>query len=123
MLAAAGSVLKTDADFQAAIALTFRIALMNVFFAGDIYAHTGVVTDPRHPPKVGDSLEQITKTLRDKPFRSISRACSRRTTWRGGPGRRRSRCWRTSSLNIIADNLRDNPDYYAQTNERRLDTR
>ncbi len=53
MLAAAGSVLKTDADFQAAIALTFRMALINVFFAGDMYARTGVVVDPKHPPRVG----------------------------------------------------------------------
>ena len=67
-LSAAGAVLKTDADFSAAIALTFRLDLVNVFFAGDLYAGTGVVTDPKHPPKVGDSLEEIARRLREKPF-------------------------------------------------------
>ena len=59
---------KTDAQFSAAIALTFRIALANVFFAGDLYSGAGVVVDPRHPPKVGDSLEGIAATLRTKTF-------------------------------------------------------
>ena len=52
-LGAAAGVLKTDADFSAAIALTFRIALMDMFFAGDLYAGTGVVIDPKHPPRPG----------------------------------------------------------------------
>src|SRR5450631_2935058 len=68
VLAAATTVLKTDAEFSAAIALSFRIALMNVFFAGDLYAGTGVIVDPKHPPRVGDSLEAITRGLRAKPF-------------------------------------------------------
>src|SRR6202021_804200 len=67
-LSAAGEVLRTDADFSAAIALTFRIDLVNVFFAGDLYARTGVVVDPAHPPKVADSLEQTARVLRSKPF-------------------------------------------------------
>ena len=49
-LTAASAALRTDADFAAAIALSFRIDLMNVFFAGDLYAGTGVVVDPKHPP-------------------------------------------------------------------------
>ena len=117
VLAAAGSVLKTDADFQAAIALTFRIALMNVFFAGDIYAHTGVVTDPGHPPKVGDSLEQIQKTLRDKPFREYFESVFAPYYLARRPGSTVQSLLADGSLNIIADNLRDNPDYYAQTND------
>ena len=116
VLAAAGSVLKTDADFQAAIALTFRIALMNVFFAGDIYAHTGVVTDPKHPPKVGDSLEQITKTLRDKPFRSYFESVFAPYYLARNPSMTPESLLAASRLDIIRDNLRDNPDYYAQTN-------
>jgi len=56
LLGAAATVLKTDAEFSAAIALSFRIDLENMFFAGDIYAGTGVVVDPKHPPRVGDSL-------------------------------------------------------------------
>src|SRR6202167_4893328 len=35
LLGAAAAVLKTDAEFSAAIALSFRIDLVNVFFAGD----------------------------------------------------------------------------------------
>src|SRR6202011_4725675 len=68
LLSAAAAVLKTDARLSAAIALTFRIDLINVFFAGDLYAGTGVVVDPKHPPKVGDSLEAIHRSLRSKPF-------------------------------------------------------
>jgi hypothetical protein len=116
VLAAAGSVLKTDADFQAAIALNFRIALINVFFAGDIYARTGVVTDPKHPPRVGDSLEQITKTLRDKPFREYFESVFAPYYLARRPGATPESLFAESRLDIIADNLRDNPDYYAQTN-------
>ena len=58
MLGAAAAVLKTDEEFSAAIALSFRIDLVNMFFAGDLYAGTGVVVDPKHPPKVSDSLEE-----------------------------------------------------------------
>ncbi|HLZ98205.1 MAG TPA: hypothetical protein VKP66_09645, partial [Steroidobacteraceae bacterium] len=50
LLTAAAAVLNSDAEFSAAIALTFRIDLMNLFFAGDLYAGTGVVVDPAHPP-------------------------------------------------------------------------
>ena len=67
-LGAAAAVLKTDAQFSAAIALSFRIALSNVFFAGDLYSGAGVVIDPAHPPKVGDSLEETARVLRSKTF-------------------------------------------------------
>jgi hypothetical protein len=116
VLAAAGSVLKTDADFQAAIALNFRIALMNVFFAGDIYARTGVVTDPKHPPRVGDSLEQVTKTLRDKRFREYFKTVFAPYYLARRPNATPESLLAESRLDIIADNLRDNPDYYVQTN-------
>jgi hypothetical protein len=120
VLAAAGSVLKTDADFQAAVALNFRIALMNVFFAGDLYARTGVVTDPKHPPRVGDSLEQITKTLRDKPFREYFERVFAPYYLARRPGTTAESLLAQSRLDIIADNLRDNPDYYVQTNSNDL---
>ncbi len=38
LLGAAAAVLHSDKEFSAAIALTFRIALVNMFFAGDLYA-------------------------------------------------------------------------------------
>jgi predicted alpha/beta-fold hydrolase len=116
LLAAAGVVLKTDADFSAAIALTFRLDLADVFFAGDLYAGTGVVVDPKHPPKVGDSLEQTARVLRGKPFAEyFSKVFVPFYLPRRG-GSTPASLLADSNLKIIADALRTNPDYYAQTN-------
>ena len=65
---AAAASLKTDADFSAAIALTFRLQLIDMFFIGDLYAKTGVITDPKHPPRVADSLADVQRDLRARPF-------------------------------------------------------
>jgi ABC-type transporter lipoprotein component MlaA len=116
VLAAAGSVLKSDADFSAAIALTFRIALINVFFAGDMYARTGVVVDPAHPPRVGDSLEGIARTLRDKPFSAYFWQVFAPYYLARRPGATPESLLADSRLDIIGASLRNNPDYYAQTN-------
>lgn len=116
LLSAAATVLKTDAEFSAAIALTFRIDLMNVFFAGDLYAGTGVVVDPKHPPKVGDSLEQIQRVLRGKSFAEYF-------TKVFAPYYLKHRAHSTTEsliadnrLDVIGDTLRSDPDYYVQTN-------
>jgi hypothetical protein len=116
LLGAAAIVLKSDADFSAAIALTFRIALVNMFFAGDLYAGTGVVVDPKHPPRVGDSLEETDRILRGKPFSEYFAKVF-------GPYYLAHRANSTAKslkadnrLDIIGDALRSNPDYYAQTN-------
>ncbi|MEO7432089.1 MAG: hypothetical protein ABIR62_08695 [Dokdonella sp.] len=116
LLGAAGAVLRTDSEFSAAIALTFRIALVNMFFAGDLYAGTGVVVDPKHLPRVGDSLEETQRILRTKPF-------SEYFTKVFAPYYLKHRANSTSEsliadnrLDIIGDALRNNPDYYAQTN-------
>jgi ABC-type transporter lipoprotein component MlaA len=116
VLAAAGSVLNTDADFSAAIALTFRMALINVFFAGDIYARTGVVVDPKHPPRVGDSLEGIARTLRDKPFSEYFWKVFAPYYLARRPDATPESLLADSRLDIVGDSLRNNPDYYAQTN-------
>jgi hypothetical protein len=116
VLAAAGSVFKTDADFSAAIALTFRIALINVFFAGDMYARTGVVVDPRRPPRAGDSLEGIARTLRDKPFSEYFSKVFAPYYLAHRPDSSPQSLLAESRLDIIAGSLRGNPDYYAQTN-------
>lgn len=116
MLAAAGSVLKTDADFSAAIALTFRIALTDVFFAGDLYARSGVVVDPMHPPRVGDSLEGISRTLRDQPFSEYFAKVFAPYYLARRAGSTPQSLLADSRLDIIADSLRGDPDYYAQTN-------
>jgi hypothetical protein len=116
VLAAAGSVLRTDADFSAAIALTFRLALINVFFAGDLYSHAGVVVDPAHPPHVGDSLEAVARTLRDKPFAEYFARILAPYYLARRAGSTPESLMADSSLAIIADELRDDPAYYVQTN-------
>ena len=116
LLSAAAVVFNTDAEFQAAIALVFRIDLMNMFFAGDIYAGTGVVTDPRHPPKVGDSLEETARILRDKPFADYFTEVFAPYYLKHRPHSTPDSLIAENRLDIIADALRNDPDYFAQTN-------
>jgi len=116
LLGAAASVLKTDAEYSAAIALSFRLNLVDMFFAADLYTGAGVVTNPRHPPKVGDSLENAARRLRSMPFAAyFSRVFA--------PYYLKHRANATSAsqiadnrLDIIADALRTDGDYYALTN-------
>jgi Alpha/beta hydrolase family len=116
LLGAAASVLKTDAEFSAAIALAFRIALSNVFFAGDLYAGTGVVVDPQHPPKVGDSLEEIARTLRGMPFSEYFTRVFAPYYLKRVPHSTVDSLIAQNRLDVIGDALRGNADYYAQTN-------
>jgi len=116
LLSAAASVLKTDADFSAAIALTFRIALMNMFFAGDLYAGTGIVIDPKHPPRAGDSLEETARILRAKPFSEYFAKVFAPYYLAHRPNSTPQSLKADNRLDIIGMALRDNPDYFAQTN-------
>jgi len=116
ILGAAASVLKTDAEFSAAIALSFRIDLVNVFFAGDLYAGTGVVVDPKHPPRVGDSLETTQRILRNKPFSEYFSKVFAPFYLQHRPNSTAASLIADNNLDIIGDALRSNPDYYAQTN-------
>ena len=116
LLAAAGAVLRTDADFSAAIALTFRIELTNMFYAGDLYAGTGVVTDPRRPPRPGDSTDEVVRRLLVKPFSDYFDQVFVPYYLAHRSGSTRTSLIAESRLDIIADALRTNPDYYAQTN-------
>jgi predicted alpha/beta-fold hydrolase len=116
VLAAATTVLKTDAEFSAAIALSFRIALMNVFFAGDLYAGTGAVVDPKHPPRVGDSLEDITRVLRGKAFSEYFTKVYAPYYLVRKPHSTTQSLLADDRLEIIGDALRSNGDYYALTN-------
>jgi hypothetical protein len=116
LLSAAATVLKTDADFSAAIALTFRIALMNMFFAGDLYAATDVVVDPRHPPRVGDSLEETARILRGKPFSEYFAKVFAPYYLARRPNASVASLQADNRLDIIGAALRNDPDYYAQTN-------
>jgi Alpha/beta hydrolase family len=116
LLAAAGAVLQTDADFSAAIALTFRLELVDVFFAGDLYARTGVVIDPRHPPGPEDSLQEIGKQLRKKTFAEYFNQVFAPYYMAHRPGATPQSLQADNRLDIIEEDLRDNPDYYVLTN-------
>ncbi len=116
ILGAASSVLKTDAEFSAAIALSFRIDLANVFFAGDLYSGAGVVVDPKHPPKVGDSLEETQRILRNKPFSEYFTRVFAPYYLKHRPNSTAASLIADNRLDIIGDALRNDADYYAQTN-------
>jgi hypothetical protein len=116
LLSAAAEVLDTDAEFSAAIALTFRIDLMNMFFAGDLYAGTGVVVDPRHPPAVGDPLESVERTLRGKPFAEYFTKVFAPYYLKHRPNSTPDSLIADNNLAIIGDALRSDPDYFVQTN-------
>ena len=116
LLAAAASALKTDAEFSAAIALTFRTALVDMFFCGDLYAKTGVILDPNHPPKVSDDLEGIQRELRDRPFADYFTRVFAPYYLKRRPGATSASLIADNRLNVIGHELNSNPDYFAQTN-------
>ena len=120
LFGAAASVLKTDAEFSAAIALSFRADLVDVFFAGDLYAGTGAVVDARHPPKVGDSLEETQRILRGKPFSEYFTKVFAPYYLKHRPNSTGASLIADNRLDIIGDALRANGDYYAQTNSDEL---
>jgi hypothetical protein len=116
ILGAAATVLQTDQEFSSAIALSFRLDLVNVFFAGDLYAGTGVVIDPKRPPKVGDSLEETQRILRGKPFSEYFTKVFAPYYLRHRPHSTSASLIADNRLDVIGDPLRTNADYYAQTN-------
>src|SRR5271170_598816 len=116
LLGAAAAVLKTDAQFSAAIALSFRIALSNVFLAGDMYSGAGVVTDPAHPPKVGDSLEDTAEILRSKTFAEYFTRVFAPYYLKRLPNATVDSLIAQNRLEVIGDQLRTDPDYYCLTN-------
>jgi len=116
LLGAAAAVLKTDAEFSAAIALSFRLDLVNMFFAGDLYAGTGVVVDPHHPPKVGDDLDNTARILRGMPFSEYFSRVFAPYYLKQRPNSTIRSLVAENRLDIIGATLRSNGDYYAQTN-------
>jgi pimeloyl-ACP methyl ester carboxylesterase len=116
LLGAAAAVLKTDAQFSAAIALSFRIALSNVFLAGDMYSGAGVVIDPAHPPKVGDSLEETARVLRSKTFAEYFTRIFAPYYIKRRPNGTVDSLIAQNRLEIIGDQLRSDADYYCLTN-------
>lgn len=120
LLGAAATVLRTDADFSAAIALTFRLELVDVFFAGDLYAGTGAVIDPRHPPGPGDSLSSIGDDLRTRTFADYFNKVFAPYYMAHRRGATPESLQADNRLDIIGTALHDNGDYYAQTNSNDL---
>lgn len=116
LLGAAAAVLKTDAEYSAAIALSFRIDLVDMFFAGDLYSGAGVVIDPKHPPKVGDSLEEIGIELRSKSFSEYFDQVFAPYYLKRRPGSTVSSLIEENRLSVIGETLATDPDYYVQTN-------
>jgi len=116
LLAAASATLTTDKEFCAAIALTFRIDLMNLFFAGDIYAKTGAVVDPAHPLQVGQPLDHIEALLRTKPFADYFNDVFAPYYLKHRPHSTRASLIADNSLHSIADALATDSDYFVQTN-------
>jgi pimeloyl-ACP methyl ester carboxylesterase len=115
LLSAGAATLKTDADFSAAIALTFRLQLVDMFFIGDLYAKTGLFTDPLHPPKVSDSLETIQRNLRAKPFADYYTQVFAPYYLKRRPDATSASLIASNRLDIITAALHDDGDYYAQT--------
>jgi hypothetical protein len=120
LLTAGAATLKTDADFSAAIALTFRLQLVDMFFIGDLYAKTGVITDPSHPPRVGDSLEKIQQDLRSRQFADYFTGVFAPFYLKQRPGMDSASLIAANRLDTIADTLHTNADYYAQTSNNDL---
>jgi len=116
LLAAAAAVLTTDQEFSAAIALSFRIDLMNLFLAGDIYAKTGAIADPNHPLEVGQPLEHIEEELRTKPFDDYFTEVFAPYYLKHRPHSTPASLIADNNLNIIGPALSSDPDYYVQTN-------
>ncbi len=87
-----------------------------MFFAGDLYSGAGVVVDPRHPPKVGDSLEGIQKTLRTKTFAEYFTRVFAPYYLKRRPNSTVESLIAENRLDVIAGELSGNGDYYAQTN-------
>jgi hypothetical protein len=115
LFSAGAAAMKTDADFSAAIALTFRLQLVDMFFIGDLYAKTGVITDPAHPPKLADSLEGVQRELRAKPFADYYTRVFAPYYLKRRPDATSASLIASNRLDIITDALRDDGDYYAQT--------
>jgi len=72
--------------------------------------------DPKNLPKVGDSLQEIQQVLRNKPFSEYYTRVFAPYYLKHRPGLTSVALIANNRLDIIGDELRNNPDYYAQTN-------
>ena len=116
VLGATPDVLTTEAELSAAIALYYRLSMVDMFFAGDLYAGTGVVVDPEHPPLVGQALDEAGRLLRGKPFSEYLSRVFVPYYLKYRPASTRDSLLAGNDLAIIGSALGGDPDYYAQTN-------
>ena len=70
----------------------------------------------KHPPKVGDSLEATARILRGKSFSEYFTKVFAPYYLQHRPGWTRDSLIAANRLDVIGDTLRDDPDYYVQTN-------
>lgn len=116
LLGAAAQGLKSDADLSAAIAMSFRLELVDMFFLGDLNAGTGILVDPSHPPKPDDSLEGPLQTARAMSFSEYFSKVFSPYYLRHRADSTTARLIADNRLEVIAEQLRSNDGYYAQTN-------
>ncbi|MCB1624123.1 MAG: hypothetical protein KDI32_06020 [Pseudomonadales bacterium] len=115
LLRAAGDILRTDADLAAAIALDFRLSLIDLFFVGDLYAKTGVVVDPQHLQDVENSLDGIYAILRTRSYSEYFARVLAPYYLQHRPGSNLEQLAAANDLAVIGEQLRTDSDYYAQT--------
>ncbi len=113
---AAAGILRSDDEFSAAIALNFRLALANMFFAGDLYTRAGAVVDPKDPPGPGDPLEQTWATLRGKTFADYFNEVFAPYYLKQRAGTTREALVARNRLDSLGDALLTDLDCYVQTN-------
>lgn len=116
LLEAASQLLESSHTLAAGISLAFRLSLIDLFFAGDLYAGSGVVVDPANPPRRGDSLDEVMEVLRHQSFAAYFEKIFAPFYLARRPEDTLSTLIASNHLRIIGDQLRNNPDYYAQTN-------
>lgn len=116
LLEAASHLLESDRNLAAGIALSFRMSLVDVFFAGDLYSGSGVAVDPDNPPRRGDSLGEIFGQLRTQTFSTYFDRVFAPFYLERRPGATHESLIADNHLELIGERLRNNPDYYAQTN-------
>lgn len=116
LLGAAARLMRSDREFAAAIAMSFRLALINMYLIGDYYAGSGVVVDADNPPGRSDALDDELRVLRAKPFRSYFERVYLPYYRAARPEATRERLIKDASLERFAEALRDDRAYFAQHN-------
>jgi len=120
LFAAVAQVLRSDRERAAGIALVFRLSLIDMFLAGDIYAGTGVLTEPGRPPGVSESLVSVMYAARNKTFQDYFVQVLAPYYLMRRPGATLASLIADSHLRIIESTLAENRDYYVQTNRDEL---